>query len=413
MVERQPSLRKYLAACRDYQVVPCSDVLTCLRLARASLSLHRYRGSRAFGELELHPLVEVLEEDGEALGRLRTLDLSGAQLGPSGAVLVSRLLALPQCALEVLNLSRQRPGVEGTAALVEAVRGCKSLKVLRIKSCHFGDEGGMLFATLLEQGQAVHGLSELDLQNNWLTFDGCQCIKRACRGQQVRVDLSGNMILDEVLNAVSHGLGCVLAIVGSVFMGFAVLDKPTYYTKAVVLYSVALHVLYFASTLFHSFHALGPKVLQVFGILDHCAIYLLIAGSYCPFLWILLPEDPRATRLLLLLWGMALAGMATTAFYSGKGKGFIETCLYLVMGWSCVTCLGDMMRRLGPDGSRLLVIGGLLYTGGVPFFVKAGRTWRVPDHTIWHLFVLAGSIAHYFCILWYCLEVPSPSPTLQ
>merc|ERR1712126_79271 len=173
--------------------------------------------------------------------------------------------------------------------------------------------GAKMFADLLQQGVEVHGLRELDLENNWMTYGACQCVQHACSGQMIKVSLVGNKVLDEVLNAVSHGLGLVLAIVGTVFMGLAVRNKPPHYVAAMVLYSFSLHALYIASTLFHSFHALGPKVNRVFETLDHCAIYLLIAGSYCPFLWILLPGDPRAGWLLIVLWSMALAGMVTTA----------------------------------------------------------------------------------------------------
>mmetsp|Transcript_48646 Transcript_48646/g.135957 ORF Transcript_48646/g.135957 Transcript_48646/m.135957 type:complete len:405 (-) Transcript_48646:121-1335(-) len=402
----QRCVQKYLEICRGYQVMPSSDVLTYLRMKSQGLRVHRLAGAKPFGDLELHPLVDVLENDAEALGRLRSLDLSNAQLGPSGAALVAHVFSLPGCAVESLDFSRQRPGAEGVAALVQAARRTKCLRSLRVKSCHFGDVGGSYFAELFEQlGDAENGLRDVDLQNNWLGFDVCQRIESAAKARKVQVHLSGNQILDEVLNAVSHGLGCVLAIVGSVFLGLAVYDKPRNYKMAVVLYSLALHVLYFASTLYHSLHATGPTVMWVFGILDHAAIYLLIAGSYCPFLWIFFPNEVWAARLLLILWTMALVGMGITAFYTGPKKSLIETSLYLAMGWSALTCVGDMFANLGPQGTRLLVFGGILYTGGVPFFVKGGRTFGIPDHTIWHIFVLAGSVAHYFCILLYCVVV--------
>ncbi|CAE8710469.1 unnamed protein product, partial [Polarella glacialis] len=304
-----------------------------------------------------------------------------------------------------LNLSGQRPGVEGVAALVDAVRRSKSLRSLEMRSCHFGDAGGELFAALLQEGQEVHGLEHLDLENNFISFHTCQCLQQASRGQKLQLQLVGNQVLDEVLNAVSHGLGLLLAIVGSVFLGIAASEKPYHCKVAVALYCIALNVLYIASTLFHSFYALGPTVVWVFGVLDHCAIYLLIAGSYCPFLSVFFPGALSEQKLLVSLWVMAFSGMITTAFYRGPQKKWIELSLYLGMGWSCAGCLGEMMARMGPEGSRLLVAGGLFYTGGVPFFVKGKRTLGVPDHTIWHIFVLAGSMSHYFCVLWYCVPL--------
>jgi len=253
----------------------------------------------------------------------------------------------------------------------------------------------------LREGQGVHGLEHLDLQNNWLSFEVCEEIKRAAAGQTIQIKLEGNTILDEVLNAVSHGLGLLLAIVGTVFLAQVVRDKAFHYKVSVTLYSVALHVLYMASMLLHSFHALGPVVTRIFSIFDHSAIYLLIAGSYCPFLWILFPNEAWALKLLVLLWTCAVVGIFTTAVYNGPHKVKVELSLYLLMGWSCVGCLGDMTSRPGPEGTFLLALGGLCYTGGVPFFIKDGQTFWIPDHTIWHFFVLAGSVAHYFAILWY------------
>ncbi|CAE8655317.1 unnamed protein product [Polarella glacialis] len=135
----------------------------------------------------------------------------------------------------------------------------------------------------------------------------------------------------EVLNAVSHGLGLLLAIVGSVFLGIAASEKPYHCKVAVALYCIALNVLYIASTLFHSFYALGPTVVWVFGVLDHCAIYLLIAGSYCPFLSVFFPGALSEQKLLVSLWVMAFSGMITTAFYRGPQKKWIELSLYLGM----------------------------------------------------------------------------------
>jgi len=97
--------------------------------------------------------------------------------------------------------------------------------------------------------------------------------------------------------------------------------------------------------------------------------------------------------------------MATSAFYYGPGKQVIELTLYLGMGWSCAGRLPAIAKQLGPKGVKLLVLGGIFYTGGVPFFVRDRRTLGVPDHTLWHIFVLAASITHYFCIMWYAMPL--------
>jgi len=339
------------------------------------------------------------------------LDLSKASLGPSGGEVAAHILGLEPCRhLENLDISDQAIGPEGAAAVASAVASSSSLLSVRLKGCGLGNSGGAPFVELLQQGALGARLAELDLQNNFLGFQMCEALERAAKEEEITVLLAGNRVLDEVLNAATHGIGTALAVAGIVRLSQQVQGKPARYKLSVISYGVALNVLYLSSTLYHSFFALGPTMVQIFGVLDHCAIYLLIAGTYCPFLWIMFPRDVAATRLLAVLWVAALAGMLTTAFYHGPGKEYIGLTLYLGMGWSCLTRIGELMRRLGPQGTRLLVAGGLCYTGGVPFFVKNLRSFGVPDHTTWHLFVLAGSITHYFCVLWYCIPFKAATP---
>jgi len=404
---RQRARARYVAACHRYGVEPSADILTWLWLGSSGLKIQRRATGRPFGDLDLYPLAELLADGGAFFGRapLRSLDLSHARLGPSGAALAARFLRLASCRLvESFDISEQPLYHEGAAAVLEAVRGAEYLQCLRMKGCRLGDDGAMHLVGLLREDRAAR-LREVDLQNNNIGFGMCEVIEASARARShaVQVLLAGNRILDEVLNAATHGVGCILSIVGSLFLGLGVRGKPATYKISVVVYSVALNVLYLSSTLFHSFFGLGSTVVWVFGVMDHCAIYLLIAGTYCPFLWILFPRDPYADRLLAVMWAAAFAGMGTNAFYYGQGKSVIGLTLYLGMGWSCTLRLREMVRRLGPSGTRLLVLGGLLYTGGVPLFIKNRRTCGIPDHTLWHLFVLAGSTSHYFCILRHCV----------
>jgi len=341
-----------------------------------------------------------------ACPRLLSLDLSKARLGPAGAVMAAQMLDYAGCRrLENLDLSTQPIGPDGAVVLAQVASRSPRLRTLHLRGCRLGDEGSRALADLLRQLRRGHRLRELDLQNNAIGFVAYEAIEQAGKAQGVQVLLAGNRVLDEALNAVTHGVGFALAILGAVFLGIAVHRKSARHRGAATLYSIALCMLYLASTLYHSFHALGPTVVWIFGIFDHCAIYLLIAGTYCPFMLILFPADPGALRLLVLLWFAALAGMGTTAFYYGMGKYMIQLSLYLGMGWSCAGRIPGIARHLGPKGLRLLVLGGLFYTGGVPFFVRNRRTLSMPDHTLWHIFVLAGSTFHYFCIMWYVVPV--------
>lgn len=405
---RRWAIDKYVASCREYHVQPSADVLAWLRLDLPTLAVRRQWWTRPFGDLDLQPLVELLSDARSRSGcpELRSLDFSKARLGPAGALMAAQLLDYAGGRrIERLDLSAQPVGRGGAATLVGILGRARRLKAVRARGCRLGEKGGLILASFIGTGCGGLALRELDLSRNNIGFEACEVVEAAARLGNIQVLLDGNRVLDESLNAVTHGVGVALAIVGSVFLGLEVRGKSARHIISAVLYSVSLCMLYLASTLFHSFHALGPTVVWVFGIFDHCAIYLLIAGTYCPFLSILFPGDPRATRLLVALWVAALAGMATSAFYYGPGKQVVELTLYLGMGWSCAGRLPAIAKQLGPKGVKLLVLGGIFYTGGVPFFVRDRRTFGVPDHTLWHIFVLAASITHYFCIMWYAMPL--------
>jgi len=159
-------------------------------------------------------------------------------------------------------------------------------------------------------------------------------------------------------------------------------------------------VLYTASTLYHSFFALRDTR-HVFSILDHSAIYILIAGSYTPFLYVTFPDKPKwGTYLLAFIWLCASVGVGLEAFgqrFAWKSK--VSLAMYLLMGWSALVAVPDFQERLSSKAVQFLLLGGCGYTGGVPFFVRNAHL----DHSIWHLFVLAGSAAHWWCVYFHII----------
>jgi hemolysin III len=170
-----------------------------------------------------------------------------------------------------------------------------------------------------------------------------------------------------------------------------------------------LIVLYLASTLFHATFALSDEVYGFFTTLDFCSIYFLIAGSFTPFLAILFPDKLiYSVGMLSFLWALAGLGVLIAASYHGPYKIAMLISSYVAMGWTFLICAAEVYDRMSPqpNGFKLIVFGGILYTGGVPFNVRDKRTLGIPDHTIWHIFVIAGSMAHYFCILWYVVPFP-------
>lgn len=205
---------------------------------------------------------------------------------------------------------------------------------------------------------------------------------------------------EEIANAVTHGIGAALSIAGLTILLVLSAQRGASPGEmaAFAVYGASLVLLHISSTLYHSFQV--PQVRLVFRILDHGSIYLLIAGTYTPFLVVGMPSKFSFT-LLSVIWGLAVLGILRSALLIGRFR-IMSTMTYLLMGWLVVVASKQLVANIALGGLILLLTGGLAYTVGVIFFA-----WKkLPfNHAIWHLFVLAGSICHYFAILYYL--VPS------
>jgi len=203
------------------------------------------------------------------------------------------------------------------------------------------------------------------------------------------------MYQGERFNSISHLVGAVLALSGTaVLVSLAGAHGEATRIVSFSVYGLTLSLLYLFSTLYHSLRGRAKRVFQV---LDHHAIYLLIAGTYTPFSLVGL-GGATGWWLFGAVWGLALLGIVIDTL-RGEGGGSLSLVIYLTMGWLIVLALDPIIAALPPAGFRLLVAGGLFYTVGVIFYVLANaRPWC---HGIWHLFVLAGSVSHYFAILLY------------
>jgi hemolysin III len=202
---------------------------------------------------------------------------------------------------------------------------------------------------------------------------------------------------EEIANSITHGVGALLAIAGgAVLIIFSSSHGTAWHVATSCVFGTTLILLYLSSTLYHSISA--PRAKRFLRLLDHCAIYLLIAGTYTPFLLINL-RGPWGWSLFGLVWGIALVGIILNLTPLGKIRG-LSLSLYLILGWIILIATKPLVTNLDPGGVGLLVAGGLAYTGGVIFY-----GWqRLPyNHAIWHLFVLAGSICHFFAILFYVI----------
>ena len=204
---------------------------------------------------------------------------------------------------------------------------------------------------------------------------------------------------EEIANALTHGIGALLAVAALTLMiVMSVEHSDTARVVSSVIYGSSLILLYLVSTLYHSIQS--PRIKKLFQILDHCAIYLLIAGTYTPFMLISL-EGTWGYALLITIWSLAIFGIVFKAiFHQQYAKVSLFT--YLTMGWLCILVGGEMLTKIPTGGLLLLLAGGLAYTGGTIFFVLSHFPY---NHAIWHLFVLGGSICHFFAIYRYVLPV--------
>ena len=199
----------------------------------------------------------------------------------------------------------------------------------------------------------------------------------------------------ERFNSISHLVGAALALAGgSVLVTIAALDGDTRRIVSFSVYGFTLFLLYLLSTLYHS---LSGRAKKVFRVLDYQAIYLLIAGTYTPFTLVALGGS-LGWWMFSAIWGLAAFGIILDVL-PRKGPRVVPIIIYLVMVWLCLFALDPLLAALPPEGFRWLLAGGIFYTSGILFFVL--DHWYPWCHGIWHLFVLAGSVSHYFTILFF------------
>jgi len=204
---------------------------------------------------------------------------------------------------------------------------------------------------------------------------------------------------EEIANSVTHGVGTVLSIAGlAVLATFASLYGNAWHIVACSLFGATLVLSYTTSTLYHSIQR--PRAKRVLRMLDHSAIFLLIAGTYTPFMLVNL-NGPWGWSLFGTIWGLAVLGIAFQATMLRRWAS-LSTALYVAMGWVVVIAIKPLLASVAAGGMVLLVLGGAAYTAGVGFYV-----WRrLPyNHMIWHIFVLAGSILHFFAVLFYVIPI--------
>ncbi|HMH43678.1 MAG TPA: hemolysin III family protein [Pyrinomonadaceae bacterium] len=200
---------------------------------------------------------------------------------------------------------------------------------------------------------------------------------------------------EEIANSLSHGAGLVFAIAGTPFLIIAAIRYGSAWnTIGVSVFAASMISLYLASTLYHALT--HDRAKRFFRILDHSAIFILIAGTYTPFTLGVL-RGPWGWILFGLVWGLALIGLMKKAIFGARYVWF-SVVLYLVMGWLVVIAAPQVLQRVPLTGLAWLLAGGVAYTAGVAFFAAHRIRYA---HFAWHLFVIAGTVCHFFAVLWY------------
>jgi len=200
---------------------------------------------------------------------------------------------------------------------------------------------------------------------------------------------------EEIAHSITHGIGAGLSIAGlTLLVALAVLYGNVYQIVSFSVYGSTLILLYLASTLYHGFQ--NPRLKRVFKIFDHASIYLLIAGTYTPFLLVGL-RGSWGWTFLIIIWGLAILGVSFKALFIDRFHK-LSVLAYILMGWLSVVMIKELLINISLGGLIWLGVGGVIYMVGVIFYALQ----KIPYmHVVWHFFVLGGSICHYIAVLLY------------
>lgn len=196
----------------------------------------------------------------------------------------------------------------------------------------------------------------------------------------------------ELANALTHGVGAIAALAGgSVLITLAAVWGDGWQLAGAIVFGACLLLLYLASTLYHAIR--HPKAKARLKVFDHCAIYLLIAGTYTPFTLIGL-RGPWGWGLFAAIWTLAIAGIVFKLFFTGRFQR-TSTALYVAMGWLAIVAIGPLVRALDATTLGWLLAGGIAYKLGTVFYLRPTRF----AHAVWHVFCVAGSVCHYVAVM--------------
>jgi len=416
LVQRAPSLNRhfypenldegdmYIENCQKLHVSVDPSVVITLKTQWNVL-----KPTKAFCEGSILPLMEILCQN----KFITKLNLEGAGMlsnkiaGPGNGNSNARILGLilrENKTIKDLNLCNTGLDDNGVVEICEGLMENETVTKLNISRNSFGEKGVSMLQQVVSKKK---NLKNLDISINALGYPlirsllSCPC----CHLKKKDINIEGNYVFEEILNSLSHAVGILLACVGTVVLLGETYNKGSIrHNWACAIYSYSLIFLYVSSTLYHSLFMI-PAANRILKMMDHCAIYFLIAGTYTPFMMIALPNDVSGTVLLIMEWVLCFLGCVFTICVTPNSRlaKVIEMAVYLIMGLMifCVwEKVGSVLSRPPLD---LLCAGGVTYITGIPFYILDKK---IPIfHSVWHLFVLSASILHWFSIYKYVIRI--------
>ncbi|GBF29338.1 hypothetical protein MnTg03_00909 [bacterium MnTg03] len=207
------------------------------------------------------------------------------------------------------------------------------------------------------------------------------------------------MYYGEKLNSISHLVGAALALIGlGALLSVSIQTRDPWVISSFSVFGISMVLLYTISTLYHSFSV--SRLKNIFQIFDHISIYLLIAGTYTPYM-LVTQRDANGWLIMGIIWSLAVAGILSEIFLSGRAVKVGQMIIYLGMGWACTFDFASLKAALPETGLLWLTAGGLAYTAGVVFYILDKMDKLTHAHGIWHFFVLTGTISHFISIIGY------------
>lgn len=392
------ALSFYYARCELHKRKPDPSFAIALQ-ARSQYVIAR---ATDFSLEDLLPVCETLAKKNTHIERLC---LNWCALGPMASVALAACLRENQ-SVRILEITGNDITDDAAEAIAVLIRSAKLLEEVDLHSNAITTKGAQLLADAIRE--AKHdgsALQKFRITNNYLRQQGVDLMEAATTGHDghFHVDLrDGNFMCEEVWNAITHGLGCASAIACLVVLCItcSTCEASYRYWTAALIYGISQLTMFLCSTLFHSFHRCGPS--DIFGILDHAAIYILIAGTYSPYLLVTrLYDDHFAISMgtMVIIWSLALLGIVID-LAADKTNVIIQRLsllLYVIMGWFVVFISPWLFPLLSSKAVTLLELGGIVYTAGVYFFIKGND--KPSYHVVWHVFVHAASLLHFFSVM--------------